>query len=250
MSVSLRLSRGGSKKRPFYRIVAADKRSPRDGRFIERLGTYNPMKPKDSPERVLFDEERIKYWLSVGAQPTNRVAKFLSEKKLVEKPVVYEQTKKNKPKAKTLEKIKAKEEKLQNKQAQPAEAPKPAQEAQPAEAPKPAQEAQPAEAPKPAQEAQPAEAPKPAQEAQPAEAPKPAQEAQPAEAPKLLLNPLKLQNLLNPLKLQNQRKKLNPLKLQNQRKKLNPLKLQNQRKKLNPLKLQNQRKKLKLQNLR
>ena len=103
MSVSLRLSRGGSKKRPFYRIVAADKRSPRDGRFIERLGTYNPMKPKDSPERVLFDEERIKYWLSVGAQPTNRVAKFLSEKKLVEKPVVYEQTKKNKPKAKTLE---------------------------------------------------------------------------------------------------------------------------------------------------
>ena len=83
MSVSLRLSRGGSKKRPFYRIVAADKRSPRDGRFIERLGTYNPMKPKDSPERVLFDEERIKYWLSVGAQPTNRVAKFLSEKKLV-----------------------------------------------------------------------------------------------------------------------------------------------------------------------
>ena len=93
------------------------------------------MKSKDSPERVSFDEERIKYWLSVGAQPTNRVAKFLSEKKLVEKPVVYEQTKKNKPKAKTLEKIKAKEEKLQNKQAQPAEAPKPAQEAQPAEAP-------------------------------------------------------------------------------------------------------------------
>ena len=164
MSVSLRLSRGGSKKRPFYRIVAADKRSPRDGRFIERLGTYNPMKPKDSPERVLFDEERIKYWLSVGAQPTNRVAKFLSEKKLVEKPVVYEQTKKNKPKAKTLEKIKAKEEKLQNKQAQPAEAPKPAQEAQPAEAPKPAQEAQPAEAQKPAQEAQPVEAPKPAED--------------------------------------------------------------------------------------
>ena len=135
MSVSLRLSRGGSKKRPFYRIVAADKRSPRDGRFIERLGTYNPMKPKNSPERVLFDVERIKYWLSVGAKPTNRVAKFLSEKKLVEKPVIYEQTKKNKPKAKTLEKIKAKEEKLQNKQAQPTEAPKPAQEAQPSEAP-------------------------------------------------------------------------------------------------------------------
>ena len=244
MSVSLRLSRGGSKKRPFYRIVAADKRSPRDGRFIERLGTYNPMKPKDSPERVLFDEERIKYWLSVGAQPTNRVAKFLSEKKLVEKPVVYEQTKKNKPKAKTLEKIKAKEEKLQNKQAQPAEAPKPAQEAQPAEAPKPAQEAQPAEAPKPAQEAQPAEAPKPAQEAQPAEAPKPAQEAQPAEAPKPAQEaqpaeaPKPAQEA-QPLKLQNLLKKPNPLKLQNLLKKPNPLKLQNLLKKLNLLKLQN-----------
>ena len=117
MSVSLRLSRGGSKKRPFYRIVAADKRSPRDGRFIERLGTYNPMKSKDSPERVTLNEDRIKYWLSVGAQPTNRVAKFLSVKKLVEKPIIYEQTKKSKPKKKTLEKIKAKEEKLKSKEA-------------------------------------------------------------------------------------------------------------------------------------
>lgn len=112
MSVSLRLSRGGTKKRPFYRIVAADIRSPRDGRFIERLGTYNPMKDKNSNDRVVFNEERIKYWLSVGAKPTNRVAKFLSTKNLVEKPKVYEQTKKNKPSKKTLERIKAKEEKI------------------------------------------------------------------------------------------------------------------------------------------
>ena len=66
MAVALRLSRGGSKKRPFYRIVAADVRSPRDGKFIERLGTYNPMRSKDDPERVLIKKERVSYWLSDG----------------------------------------------------------------------------------------------------------------------------------------------------------------------------------------
>ncbi len=76
MSLKIRLSRGGAKKRPFYRIVVADSRSPRDGRFIERVGTYNPMVPRDHPERVVLKEERIRHWLSVGAQPTNRVAKF------------------------------------------------------------------------------------------------------------------------------------------------------------------------------
>ena len=111
MSVALRLSRGGSKKRPFFRIVAADRRSPRDGRFIERLGTYNPMKNKDDPQRITLNVERIKYWLSVGAKPTNRVQKFLANEKLTDKPVVYEQTKQNKPRKKTLEKIKAKQEK-------------------------------------------------------------------------------------------------------------------------------------------
>ncbi len=115
MAVALRLSRGGSKKRPFFRIVAADVRSPRDGKFIERLGTYNPMKSKDDPERILIKKERISYWLSVGAKPTDRVAKFLANEGMVDKPKVYPQTKKNKPKAKTLEKLKAKEEKVKNK---------------------------------------------------------------------------------------------------------------------------------------
>lgn len=77
MSIKIRLARGGSKKRPFYRIVAADSRMPRDGRFIERLGTYNPLLPKDSEERVKMDAERIQHWLAQGAQPTERIARFL-----------------------------------------------------------------------------------------------------------------------------------------------------------------------------
>ena len=116
MSVSLRLSRGGSKKRPFFRIVAADIRAPRDGRYLEKLGTYNPMKNKDDPQRITLNVERIKYWLSVGAKPTERVQKFLANEKLAEKPVIFEQTKQDKPRKKTLEKIKAKEEKDKAKQ--------------------------------------------------------------------------------------------------------------------------------------
>jgi small subunit ribosomal protein S16 len=77
MSMKIRLARGGSKKRPFYAIVAADSRMPRDGRFIEKLGTYNPMLPKDSEERVKMNVERIKYWLGEGAQPTDRVSRML-----------------------------------------------------------------------------------------------------------------------------------------------------------------------------
>ena len=77
MAMKIRLARGGSKKRPFYAIVAADSRMPRDGRFIEKLGTYNPMLPKDSEERVKMNVERIKYWLGEGAQPTDRVARML-----------------------------------------------------------------------------------------------------------------------------------------------------------------------------
>jgi small subunit ribosomal protein S16 len=73
----MRLSRGGSKKRPYYRIVIADARSPRDGKFIEKIGTYNPLLAKDSPERIKLDGDRAKHWLSVGAQPTDRVARFL-----------------------------------------------------------------------------------------------------------------------------------------------------------------------------
>ncbi|CAN5312760.1 hypothetical protein BH10PSE14_BH10PSE14_44650 [soil metagenome] len=77
MAISIRLSRGGSKKRPYYRIVVADARSPRDGRFIEKLGTYNPLLAKDDAKRVVLDSDRAKHWLSVGAQPTDRVARFL-----------------------------------------------------------------------------------------------------------------------------------------------------------------------------
>ena len=116
MSVSLRLSRGGSKKRPYYRIVAADIRSPRDGKYLERLGTYNPMKQKNDPERISLNIERIKYWLSVGAKPTERVTKFLANEGLAKKPSIPKQTKQDKPKKKTLEKLKAKEEKLKSTQ--------------------------------------------------------------------------------------------------------------------------------------
>lgn len=77
MSMKIRLARGGSKKRPFYRIVAADSRMPRDGRFIEKLGTYNPLLAKDSEDRVKMDVERIQHWISQGAQPTDRVARML-----------------------------------------------------------------------------------------------------------------------------------------------------------------------------
>jgi small subunit ribosomal protein S16 len=83
--MKIRLARGGSKKRPFYRIVAADSRMPRDGRFIEKLGTYNPMLPKDSEERVKMNVERIQYWLDQGAQPTDRIARFLEAADLREK---------------------------------------------------------------------------------------------------------------------------------------------------------------------
>ena len=77
MAVAIRLARGGSKKRPYYRIVVADSRNARDGRFIEKVGTYNPLLAKDSPESVKLDSDRISHWLSVGAQPTDRVARFL-----------------------------------------------------------------------------------------------------------------------------------------------------------------------------
>ena len=116
MSVSLRLSRGGSKKRPFFRIVAADIRAPRDGKYLERVGTYNPMRPKEDPERVSLNIERIKYWLSVGAKPTDKVTKFLAKEGLADKPSIPKQTKQDKPKKKTLEKLKAKEDRIKAKQ--------------------------------------------------------------------------------------------------------------------------------------
>ena len=85
MSLKMRLSRGGAKKRPFYRIVVTDARSPRDGRFIEKIGSFDPMLAKEAANRVILDLDRAKHWLSVGAQPTDRVARFLSDAGLVKR---------------------------------------------------------------------------------------------------------------------------------------------------------------------
>ena len=111
MSLKIRLSRGGAKKRPFYRVVVADSRSPRDGRFIERIGSYNPMLKKEDTSRFVINEDRVKYWIGVGATPSNRVALHLSTLGLFEKPEIPQQTKKDKPRSKTLERIKEREEK-------------------------------------------------------------------------------------------------------------------------------------------
>ena len=111
MAVRIRLSRGGSKKRPFYRIVAADQRAPRDGRFIEKLGTYNPLLPKDHAERLVIDQEKVVAWLQKGAQPTDRLQKLFAGLGLCEAPVIREQTKKSAPRPKTVERMKEKEEK-------------------------------------------------------------------------------------------------------------------------------------------
>ena len=110
MGLKIRLARGGTKKRPFYRIVIADVRSPRDGRFIERVGSYNPMLPKDSEERVKLDQERIAHWVSVGAKPSDRVARFMAKAGMMEMPVRHEQTKQDKPKAKAQERLASIEE--------------------------------------------------------------------------------------------------------------------------------------------
>lgn len=85
MAVAIRLSRGGAKKRPYYRIVVSDSRSPRDGKYLEQIGTYNPMLPKDSGERVKLDEDRARHWLSVGATPSDRVHRFLDAAGILER---------------------------------------------------------------------------------------------------------------------------------------------------------------------
>ncbi len=121
MSLKIRLSRGGAKKRPYYRVVVADSRKPRDGRYIERVGTYNPMVAKDHPERLKLDDERIKYWLGVGAKPSDRVARFLGDLGMIEKPPIPEQTKQHLPRAKTLERQKEAEEAAKKAAEAPAE---------------------------------------------------------------------------------------------------------------------------------
>ena len=109
MALRIRLARGGAKKRPFYRIVVADSRSPRDGRYVEVVGTYNPMVASDHPDRVLLKQERIKHWIGVGATPSDRVAKFCAREGLIEPKARPDQSKKPLPKAKAQERIKAAE---------------------------------------------------------------------------------------------------------------------------------------------
>ena len=161
MALKIRLSRGGSKKRPFYRIVVAEASAPRDGRYVERVGHYNPMVAKDSDQRLVVNGERITHWLGLGAQPTERVQKLLSTVSLAEPVKLREQPKKSAPGKKRAER-----------EAEAAEAAAAAAEAAEAEAAAPAEEA-------PAEEASAEEAP--AEEASAEEAP--AEEAAAEEAP-------------------------------------------------------------------
>ncbi|MBT3776769.1 MAG: 30S ribosomal protein S16 [Pelagibacteraceae bacterium] len=148
MPVRIRLSRGGAKKKPFYRIVVADSRRSRDGKFIDQVGTYNPMLSKDNPERVKMDVEKTKDWIAKGAQPSDRVTLFLSKLGVVEKPIITEKTKKHLPKKKAQERLVAAKEKEEEAKAA-AEAPAPAEAP---EAPAPAEAPAAAEAPAVAEE--------------------------------------------------------------------------------------------------
>ena len=113
MTVRIRLSRGGSKKRPYYHIVAADQRAPRDGRYIEKLGAYNPLLPQDHKDRLVLDTEKVSAWLAKGAEPTERLQKLFANLGLCAAPKISDQPKKSAPKAKALERIKEKEAKAQ-----------------------------------------------------------------------------------------------------------------------------------------
>lgn len=151
--LKIRLSRGGTKKRPFYQIVVADSRNPRDGKFIEKLGYFNPLLPKSKPERLSLEAERITHWIKMGAQPTLRVAKFLGAANLAPVPEKRNNPIKGLPKKKAQEKLKAAQA--------PKEAPAAAPAAPAAEAvAAPAAEPAPAEAPKAEEKAPEAEAPK------------------------------------------------------------------------------------------
>lgn len=133
MALSIRLSRGGSKKRPYYRIVVADARSPRDGKFIEKIGNYNPLLAKDAENRIVLDAERAKYWLSNGAQPTDRVARFLDAAGVRER-AARSNPNKGKPGEKATERAEERAEKLKaQEEAAAAAAAAPAEEAPAAE---------------------------------------------------------------------------------------------------------------------
>lgn len=122
MSLKIRLARFGTKKRPFYRIVVADIRAPRDGRFIEKLGFFNPLLPKDHAERIKLEGDRIKHWMSVGALPTDRVARMLGDAGLMPKPERGNNPEQGKPKAKAQERV-AQRAEAASKAAQAAAAP-------------------------------------------------------------------------------------------------------------------------------
>ena len=129
MALSIRLSRGGSTKRPSYRIVVADARSPRDGKFIEKIGNYNPLLAKDAENRIVLDAERAKYWLSNGAQPTDRVARFLDQAGVRER-AARNNPNKGKPGEKATERAEERAEKLKaQEEAAAAAAAAPAEEA-------------------------------------------------------------------------------------------------------------------------
>ena len=107
MALKIRLARAGAKKRPYYHIVIADSRSPRDGRFIEKVGSYNPMLPSDHAERIRLQEDRLKHWLGHGAVATDRVARFLGKAGLIAMPAIPTQTKQAEPKRKAQERAAA-----------------------------------------------------------------------------------------------------------------------------------------------
>lgn len=142
MALKLRLARGGSKQRPHYRLVVAEATAPRDGRFIEKLGTYNPLLPQDHAERLILKTDRVLHWISVGAKPTDRVAKFLGQAKIIPMPAISETPKKSQPKAKAQERLREMKEREEAAKAE-AEAAKEAEKAakqaakEAAQAPKP-----------------------------------------------------------------------------------------------------------------
>jgi small subunit ribosomal protein S16 len=136
MAVAIRLSRGGSKKRPYYRIVVADSRSPRDGSFIEKVGTYNPMLAKDDANRVTLNADRIKHWLGVGAQPSDRVLRFLDAAGLKERPA-RNNPNKGKPGEKAVERLEEQAKKAEEAKEAAAAAEAAAAEAAAAPAPEP-----------------------------------------------------------------------------------------------------------------
>lgn len=110
MALKIRLARAGARKRPFYRIVVADSRRPRDGRFIEKLGTYNPLLGRDDSNRVTLNEDRIRHWLGHGARPTDRVARFLGDARIIPMPARKDNPIEGQPGKKALERLKAAEE--------------------------------------------------------------------------------------------------------------------------------------------